>query len=352
MEQGNVHWMVTAGLLLLVVFSALTESVVTRPAHAANPLIASSFFAPYTDVSIEHDLVQMSKNTGTKLFTLAFIVSQSSTNCQAAWYGVQSSINQGYALSDINQLRALGGDVIVSFGGASGTELGLACNSVSALQTQYQSVINEYHLTHLDFDIEGGTESDQSSVDRRNKAIANLQAAAKKAGKPLTISYTLPVDTAGLTQDDINLLKDAVRNGVKVGIVNIMAMDYYDPQSAPPNQMGLNAIKATANTYLQLHSIYPAKSASQLTAMIGITPMIGENDDTKEIFTENDARQVLAFAVRYHVGELSFWSVTRDQPCTNSSTVAQPTCSGVTQQPFGYSHILTVYNRGPISSIA
>jgi hypothetical protein len=62
--------------------------------------------------------------------------------------------------------------------------------------------------------------------DRRNKAIAALQA----ANPQLVVSYTLSVNVTGLPQPEINLLQNAMQNGVNIRVVNIMVMDYY---SAP-----------------------------------------------------------------------------------------------------------------------
>ena len=54
----------------------------------------------------------------------------------------------------------MGGDVIISFGGANGVELAQSCTTVTALANAYQSIIDRYLLTSVDFDIEGGAISD------------------------------------------------------------------------------------------------------------------------------------------------------------------------------------------------
>ena len=121
----------------------------------------------------------------------------------------------------------------VSFGGAAGQEIADSCTSVSSLEAQYQSVASTYNLTHLDFDVEGKTLSNTQGNVLRNKAIAAMQA----RDPSLVISYTLPVNVTGLTQQAINLLKDAIKNGINISVVNIMTMDYYN-KNAPGNQMG------------------------------------------------------------------------------------------------------------------
>ncbi|WP_322480791.1 chitinase, partial [Thermogemmatispora sp.] len=313
-----------------------------QPAQAAG--FPVHYFAPYVDTGLypTFQLTQTAQQIGVKFYTLAFIINGGGS-CQAEWNGT-TPVNQGFLQSDISNLRALGGDVIVSFGGANGIELAQACSSVSSLQAQYQAVVSNYQLKRIDFDIEGAAIADSASVDRRNKAIAALQA----ANPGLVVSYTLPVMPSGLTQDGLNLLQNAIANGVNVGMVNIMAMDY--GSSVPPNQMGQNAISAAQSTFNQLKSLYPSKSSAQLWAMIGVTPMIGLNDVSPEVFTLQDAQQLLTFAQQNGLGELSMWSAGRDQPCPNNGAYVSPTCSGIQQQPFDFSKLFNQFTSGSTSS--
>ncbi|WP_376794820.1 carbohydrate binding domain-containing protein [Thermogemmatispora sp.] len=332
-------------ILLAVLVAALFggwQLYQSRPAQAAG--FPARYFAPYVDTGLypTFPLTQTAQQIGVKFYTLAFIINGGGS-CQAEWNGT-TPVNQGFLQSDISNLRALGGDVIVSFGGANGIELAQACSSVSSLQAQYQAVVTNYQLTRIDFDIEGAAIADSASVDRRNKAIAALQA----ANPGLFVSYTLPVMPSGLTQDGINLLQNAITNGVNVGMVNIMAMDY--GSSAPPNQMGQNAISAAQSTFNQLKSLYPSKSSAQLWAMIGVTPMIGLNDVSPEVFTLQDAQQLLSFAQQNGLGELSMWSAGRDQSCPNNGAYVSPTCSGIQQQPFDFSKLFNQFTGGSVSN--
>ena len=130
----------------------------------------------------------MANQAGLKYHSLGFVVS--GTGCQASWGGYYD-MTQNFLVSDIASLRSLGGDVIVSFGGAAGTELAGSCSTVATLQAQYQAVIDRYNLTRIDFDIEGTMLGNTTATDRRNKAIAALQAATASAGKTLTVQFTL-----------------------------------------------------------------------------------------------------------------------------------------------------------------
>ena len=64
-------------------------------------------------------------------------------------------------LSTITALRSTGGDVIITFGGwdpntgGPGSEPALDAKSLTGLIAEYQSVIDKYHATMLDFDVEG-----------------------------------------------------------------------------------------------------------------------------------------------------------------------------------------------------
>ncbi len=204
---------------------------------------------------------------------------------------------------------------MVSFGGASGTELAQAITSVPALTAAYQQVINAYQLTHIDFDIEGAAEADTASIDRRSQAIAALQQAAAADGRTLQVWFTLPVLPTGLTADGLYVLQSALKYGVQIAGVNVMAMDYGDGAAPnPQGQMGTYAIDAATSTFNQLRSLLgPTPTNSQLWAMIGVTPMIGMNDQTDEVFTQQDAEQLVAFAQQVGMGRLSFWDLNRDQ---------------------------------------
>src|SRR5690349_1537438 len=87
--------------------------------------ITGRVFAPYIDMSLSNNnLPQMSQASGIKYFTLAFIVSNG--GCQAGWGGLGSVSSDTMIKPLIDGLRSQGGDVIISFGGAAGSELAVA----------------------------------------------------------------------------------------------------------------------------------------------------------------------------------------------------------------------------------
>jgi hypothetical protein len=246
-------------------------------------------------------------------------------------------LDDSFITGSLDDLKAAGGDAVVSFGGAANQELALTCSSVDALTAQYQSVIDRYGTRDLDFDIEGSATADAASVDRRSKALAKLQAAGLAAGKPVHVSLTLPVMPWGMTQDGLNVIRSAISNGVDVGQVNVMAMDYGDPSINYQGHMGDLAIQAANSTHDQLAILYPGRSDASIWAMVGVTPMLGINDDNKEIFTTSDATQLTTFAKSKGLGRLAMWSANRDAPCPQPSQWTQNTCSGVSDPQWAFS---------------
>jgi chitinase len=275
----------------------------------------------------------MARDTGVRYFTLAFVLA-GYKNCKPAWYGV-SNLNNPNFLDDLEQLRALGGDVIVSFGGAGGTELAINCPDAETLAAAYQTVVDTLGVTHLDFDIEGGTLADTEATERRSQALALLQKNAEAAGKPINISFTLSVLTTGLLDDSLALLQSAIDAGVDVDVVNIMTMNFED--SAPVDQMGENTMQAATALFGQLKALYPDKTDAELWSMIGITPMIGVNDRAKQVFTLDDAVAVTQFAQEKGLQRIAIWSLDRDQQCEFEQNVASNKCSSVPQNLYDFS---------------
>jgi chitinase len=151
----------------------------------------------------------------------------------------------------------------------------------------------------MDLDIESGAESKTANIDRRNKALKNLQ----DANPGLRVSYTLAVDPSGLPQAQRSLLANAKTNGVRVDTVNIMAMDY----GTCNIDMGDAAIMAAKATHTQLQTL-------GTTSSVGVTPMIGVNDTTCENFTTQNATALTTFAQdASYVDLLAFWAIGADK---------------------------------------
>src|SRR5437588_10017033 len=135
--------------------------------------------------------------------------------------------------------------------------------------------MTKYDIRRLDMDVEGRSLNRAEGVDRRNKALKIVQDWAQTQGRPFQVSYTLPTSPSGLEPSGVAVLQNAIANGTKVDVVNIMAFDYYDRVTTYMNGAAIDA----ANGLLgQLAALYPGKTAAERAAMVGIMLMPGLDD--------------------------------------------------------------------------
>ena len=211
--------------------------------------------------------------------------------------------------------------------GAVGPYLEHLCGTQAQLAGAYRQVIDSLGVTHIDVDIEAPVD-----VDLMNKALAQVQ--RERAGT--TVSYTLMVqgDDYGLTpQLGYDVLVNAKANGVNVGIVNAMTMEFGSSRA----DWGDAVIAAANATLAQLAQIWPERSDPQRRRMLGVTPMIGRNFNGR-IFQIEDGNQLVAWANSNHIGQLGFWSVGRDNGGCPGGGVS-PTCSSIAQSSYQFTNI-------------
>lgn len=283
-------------------------------------------FAPYMYIGAGDDfhLTHCDDACGQKFFTIAFIIADKQND--PAWDGRWPTDQNLYA-GQIQAIRSRGGDVIVSFGGEAGTELAITETNATALKAKYQSVIDRYKLTWLDFDIEGKSLSETDANKRRNAVLARLQ--VKNPG--LIVSYTLPVDPNGISDESQNLLADAKARGLKIYCANVMTMDF-GAHFSQGKKMSDVAIASALKAHEQCQKIDPA-------IRIGLTPMIGQNDQHREIFTQDDAKTLKQWAdAKPWICSLSFWASNRDAGKSGKKGTDNDT-SGVEQKPWEYTLI-------------
>jgi hypothetical protein len=79
--------------------------------------------------------------------------------------------------------------------------------------------------------------------------------------------------------------------------------------------------------------------------MLGVTPLIGINDDPSEIFSLANAQQLTTFAQQNNIGELSMWELPRDLTGTLGAVDAVDG-SGIAQTPFEFSGIFEQIEAG------
>jgi hypothetical protein len=328
-----------------VTAAAAAHGAAHRAAAAYAPLPAH-VYAPYYETYLAPNtpsLTATSQASGAKYFSLAFLQATSKGSCSIDWNS-NSSQPLSYYNSDIASLRAMGGNVIPTFGGYSadqgGTEIADACTNVNQIAADYEQVITTLGVTRLDMDVEAKSLNNTAGIDRRNKALALTEAWAKSQGIPLQVQYTLPVEQYGLDSNGEAVLQNAVADGVTVSSVNIMVFDYYIAGEGVVN-MGQAAINAANNTHTQLASIFPGLTSAQIWGMEAMTMLPGIDDYPKktEVTYLPDAQTMLNFAGSEGMNFLSIWAIQRDNggcPGTRDSN----TCSGITQNTWDFSHIL------------
>lgn len=341
--------------------AAILVSLFTALLFAAGPAAAGSAspyrFAPYVDMADwpPPKLDAIGADSGVRSMSLGFVTALDrdaddahiTPACEPTWGGYPEYAAAGdspYLLGKVDSFRAAepANAVVISFGGAAGTELAEACGSATELAAAYQGVIDAYGADRVDFDIEGDElDAESEGVNQmRNDAIASLESADRV--QPLEVTYTLPVSTTGLEPLASELLADALDAGVEIEAVNAMAMDYGTTGRNP--DMGKLAIGVAKALRGQLGEIYAAGGtpldAGALSGKVAITPMIGINDVKREIFSIADARELVAYARDKQLGMLGMWQLTRDAKCRRKLATTQPRCSGVAQKRWQFAKTL------------
>lgn len=254
---------------------------------------------PYVDTTL-YPLIDLSTVPHSNSFHLGFVIADADSD--PSWGGYHK------VSSDFMDKRIKGKELICSFGGAYGKELAQVCTTEKELFDKYKTVIDRYDFIALDFDIEGQALMDARSNYIRSKAIAMIRKQYPKLG----INLTVPSMPFGLTKTVLMMATD-------FDIINIMAMNFGNVK-----EMGAAVCEAATNAH------------KQTGKPIGVTVMIGKND-TGEVFTLDDAKQLTEFAK--HNSWLvfkSFWSVHRDRGVEGD--LAQS--SQVPQKPWAFSKLL------------
>ena len=348
----------SAGRLLLslaamvLIPAAVTAVAVVPglPPAVSGASVDSRWFAGYYDVTLESGAQLADSPLGTSAggAVLAFVVAADTNDCTPTW-GRAYSLDQAAQTFELDRrverMRREGQPLAVSFGGAINTELAAACSSVTETTDAYRTVMDRYRIDVMDLDIEGEMLADDASSARRAEAVARLQEERRDGGGALDVWVTLPVAPQGLTAEGLAQVEQMLDAGVDLAGVNVMTMNYgTDGSVAPMSSLSIDALKATAT---QLSDIWQERTlalpAGGVWALIGATPMIGQNDVKGEVFTVDDARALNEFVTEQGVARVSIWSLNRDQTCGSNyphvSTVAT-SCSGIEQAGVSFATVL------------
>jgi Ricin-type beta-trefoil lectin domain/Glycosyl hydrolases family 18 len=262
--------------------------------------------------------------TGVKWFTMAFMLSNGA--CSPLWDGWRP-LTGGNDQTTINNIRAAGGDVAISFGGASGPWLEQTCTSASALASAYQQVINAYGLQALDIDIEGTVYNNPTSQQRTIDALKIV-----RANNPgVTIYVTLPSDQSG---PDSSMINRAAASGLTVDGWTIMPFDF----GGNGQNMGTLSIQAAEGLKNTLKNGY-GYTDDQAYRHAGISSMNGITD-VGETVTVAHFQTMLAYAQQHHLARFTFWSANRDRPCTGGPA---DSCSGISQNAWDFTRVIAQY---------
>lgn len=338
---------------LILLPGAVTAAAVLPglpPAVAGAPL-AERWFAGYYDVTLESgdQLARSPLGDAAGGAVLAFVVAADDTDCTPTWgkaYGLDEAAQLFQLDRRVERMHREGRPLAVSFGGAINTELAAACSSVRTLTDAYRTVMDRYRIDVMDLDIEGEMLADDEATARRGAAVARLQEERRADGGALDVWLTLPVAPQGLLENGLAQIERMLDAGVDLAGVNVMTMNYgTDGTVAPMSSMSIDALRATAS---QLEEIWRARELTLppggAWALLGATPMIGQNDVKGEVFTVDDARTLNEFATEQGLAHLSMWALNRDQTCgsnyPNVRTVAL-SCSGIEQAGESFGDVLS-----------
>jgi len=333
---------------VLVATTTVTGAADAATGHGKPQPIPPHVFAPYFQAYLPGDPADFGTRSGARFQNLAFLETDKPGSCQVYPNGVAGGPDYADAAAE---LSAAGGQLIPSFGGAyagdNGIEIADSCTDVHAIALAYEQALVKYNASQLDMDIEDASLTNAEGIDRRNKALRETEAWAAAQGRPLKVVYTMGTGPTAPNGDAVKMLVNAVANGTRVDVVNIMTFDYYDNKQ---HEMASDAKSAAAALVATLHGLWPDKSPSQLWGMVGITAMIGLDDygsggetGPVEEFTPADAVDITVWAWQHGIALLSFWGLHRDNgSCPGQH---QEACSGVRQPPWEYSTIMGAFTH-------
>lgn len=302
---------------------ALTAATVLCLSQAASALEIAPYFHAWSGGT----LTQAKQAAGLNSATLAFAITDGSCALQP---DLQNK------LADVRNYTAAGGQIIISFGGQMGVYAEIACND-DQLFTMLEKLMADSGTRRFDWDIEGHQLLNVEATARRTRVLARLQAKYPD----LYTSFTLPGWLRGVSTDSMNLLKTTAAAGVRIDMVNIMTMSFGSENirtmvvPATVAQASITTFNAAA---AQVATIYPNKTPAQINAMMGITPMIGNNVDGTS-FSLAEAQTIADFVKLNGVGLLSYWSFQRDRAQATSGSTDYGSFSGVAQSDYQFYNI-------------
>jgi chitinase len=292
-----------------------------RVAGAGAGLASWYAAAPYlTDPDNPPDLRSVMAATGQRTFTLPFVLAATSGGCVPTWNG-DRPVADDAVRRVVADVRAAGGDVVVSFGGFGGAKLGQNCTTPRATADAYQQVVDAYRIRAVDFDLEAP--GYQSST-----ALANEVGAAqilRQRDPGLYVSVTTSGTTAGTGWFGQQILNLAKSLRFVPDNYTIMAFD----NGFSGDQAQITALEDFHRTLMSTFD-WNAETAYAHEGFLGMNG----RTDAGEVFTQSDFRSVLGYALAHRLGRFTFWAVDRDRPC--DPPAGNAACSDVAQAPWEF----------------
>jgi chitinase len=240
--------------------------------------------------------------SGVSALTWAFATGECGSE---TWDGIEP---RRLADANVAAFERAGVDYIISTGGAAGV---FTCATDAGME-RFIARYDSPRLIGVDFDIEAGQTADGLA------ALMQRVRSAQFHHPRLRFSFTLATLAASDgSLGSLNPLGEQVLQAIRVAglgdyYINLMVMDY--GPAIPGNcvvvegvcDMGKSAIRAAEN----VHARYGIPMHR-----IELTPMIGVNDVTANVFRLEDALRTARFVRGRGLGGLHFWSLDRDARC-------------------------------------
>ncbi|MGL3807548.1 chitinase [Paeniglutamicibacter sp. R2-26] len=323
----------------------------TSNRDAARAAESGHWFGAYVDTT-STPFYPIAEDVGKReRVVLGFAVADPKEACSPSWGGYYSmdAANETFDLDrQVARVREQGGEVVISTGGLLNDELATACTDIGKVVSGYESLLERYESTTLDLDVEGDDLEDSDSGLRRAAAVAEMQKRAAGEGRNIEVWVTLPVDTRGLTASGLGEVRRLLEGGVDLAGINLMTMNFGETREANQS-MAAASEQAATSAHRQLLELYKSlnKATGEQTmwSKIGLTPMIGQNDLSGEIFTLEDAVSLNTFAKENGLGRISMWSANRDADCGPNmpeSERVSNNCSGTKQAKGEFGKLLSL----------
>lgn len=251
-----------------------------------------------------------------------------------------------YYKSYINNIREKGGDIILSFGGASNEPIEGPMTDIKKIVDIYLKTIANYSLTAIDFDFEGGFLAHNDALDRHISAITEVI----KAKPTLKISYTLPVDGApglmGFNGNGEIFLKKLHDAGITPSLINGMSMEFGQGSSTNVFECARLSLEGASNpnpdgsqrgAIKQIKEIWTNLSDKEIYKLTGLCTMYAKHLNGKINTVENQAEINKYLVGAKGLGNVNGWDASIDK---------YPEKGGGGYEPYDYSKVVAAYEPG------